>query len=369
MYLLIAFVFHNSLLEAASPKLMSVGHQIPSQVRVRLFKDLQVFPKFQNNLANVRIQKISPQLWSVQGKNLKFQNEVLPYQSFILQKENHKFDFIVYLDFDEYLAGVLSKEMPLRWPMEALKAQAIVARSFTIARMQERLNAFYQLDASQMDQMFSLTTSTKAIQAVLQTQDQVLTTPQGNILKAYYHADCGGQTVPASTVWAQAIDSGTASDPWCAERKSNQWQLSYSQKEFAKKIAAQLPRSLNEKTELIMTGQPKLELFKEKILNLSLAGRVFSAQKLREILGFSTLKSAPSRIEKKNGEWIFTGQGYGHGAGLCQWGSLELARRGHDYQKILAHYYPQAVFTQLKLRLTQNATTNSKTNSLLIGAN
>lgn len=287
-------------------------------IRVRLFKDLETFPK----ILNIEIKQLSTQLWSFKGKNLVFQNKFLPEQNLILKKENEKFDIISVVEFNQYLAGVVANEMPLKWPLEALKAQAVVARSYALAKMRERKNKVFHLDANQMDQVFSLTSSKKAIQAVSETNNAVIKNINGEVIMAFYHADCGGETIPASQVWSAAKDMGTAKDPWCLQRKSNQWSFQVSKQEFLNKLNQQVDK-------------------------------VFSTQKLREIFGFSNIRSAPLDLSYNQQQVIFKGQGFGHGVGLCQWGTYEQVKRGVSYTQVLKHYYPLANLSQNEILLTQ----------------
>lgn len=307
--LVVVSLFFSQLIFAAT------DHQA---IRVRLFKDLDFFPKVNNS----QVRQINENLWSLKGSALKYLNKSLPEENLILKKDNEKFDIISVIDFNQYLAGVVANEMPVKWPLEALKAQAVVARSFALVRMKERKNKLYHLDANQMDQVFSLTDSKKAIQAVAETNNTVMKNSDGAILKAYYHADCGGETVLASQVWPLAIDTGTAKDPWCLQRKSNLWSYQIPKKEFLNKLNQQVDR-------------------------------VFSTQKLRELFGFTNIKSTPTDISSDQDTVYLKGQGFGHGVGLCQWGTYEQIKRGLSYFQVLNHYYPLATVSQNEILLTQ----------------
>jgi stage II sporulation protein D len=105
-------------------------------VRIRLIKNLTEFPQIQN----AQVQKINDRLWILKGSKLIFQNKKLSGQNLIVKNSKQKFDVVGQFDFDRYLAGVVASEMPTKWPMEALNTQAIVARSFALARINERQN-------------------------------------------------------------------------------------------------------------------------------------------------------------------------------------------------------------------------------------
>ena len=322
----------------------------PAWVRIRIQKDLIQFPQVRGTS---QIFQLSEKLWLVRGAGLMFQSKQLPSDNLVLRKPNGRFDLIAVVDFNEYLAGVVANEMPVSWPIEALKAQAVVARSFALARIRERRDRSFHLDSDQGDQVFAFTNSAKPRQAVYGTDGVVLQMPSGRILKAFYHADCGGQTVPASEVWgARAFDSGVATDSWCGARKSNEWFYEISRNEFTQKLG--MDAQTNEAPAIFPPGQ-KAQL-------LQIGEKIFSVQKLREIFGFSNIRSAVDKIEFGEQQIRIFGKGFGHGAGLCQWGTLAQARLGKNYVEILSHYYPNAKLAREIVKLTLNSRENSVSN-------
>lgn len=284
-----------------------------SHVRVRIEKDLAQYPK---NLA------------------ARFGSQIRRYE--VIHKENSKFDVIEVIPLTHYLAGVVSKEMPLAWPLEALKAQAVVARSYLFSRMNERRDKVFHVDADQMDQVFNWTTSDKAYLVVAATEDIVLSMNK-KIVKTFYHSDCGGQTLPADKVWEGAVDLGTTQDPWCQRRVSNQWNFSVPAREFQNK------------------EEFEAEYFKNKIVRFE----EWSIQKLRQVFGYSKIRSNPENVEVSDSNVIFSGRGFGHGVGLCQFGSMYMAKKGRTYMDILTHYYPKAEILKIQSLLVKNYLTNN----------
>ncbi|MFZ3231673.1 MAG: SpoIID/LytB domain-containing protein [Pseudobdellovibrio sp.] len=309
-------------------------------IRIRLFKDLEQLPI----ISDSTVKQLSQNLFMVEGKQLSYQGKKIASKNFIIKKTNSKFDLIANVDFNAYLAGVVSKEMPLSWPLEALKAQAVIARSYALTKIRERQNKVFHLDTDQMDQVFAFTNSEKAKKAVSSTDQVVLKDQKNKILKAFYHSDCGGQTVPASQVWKGAYDAGTAIDPWCANRKSNEWTYEVPKEEFYQRLSIQEPEA---KLEVA-------ENFKSKIQSLSSMEQIFSVQKIREIFGFSLVRNSPTSYQETDDVVQLKGKGFGHGAGLCQWGTLAQVRLGRSYLQVLEHYYPKAtVTTNESFRLSQ----------------
>ncbi len=269
-------------------------------------------------------------------KNLDFRPEItnqLKIKNIIQKKDNGKFDVITVVSLNDYLAGVISKEMPLSWPKEALKAQAVVARSYVLARMQERQSKSYHVESDQMDQVFSLTNSKKAYEAVNETENIFLMDQNQKILKAFYHSDCGGQTIPSDLVWSGSIDSGVATDPWCSLKEKNKWQFSIS--------------TADAQNSDLFLDQFHFKKFKNKIIEIS----GLSIQKMREKFGFDQIRNSPTNIEFTENQIILSGQGYGHGAGLCQHGTFAQSKLGRSYIDIIKHYYPKAILSDNKIKL------------------
>lgn len=276
------------------------------------------------------LRQVKENVWLVSGEDLSFMGKKIPPHNFIVRKENGRYDLMGVMKFEDYIAGVVASEMPTSWPMEALKSQAVVARSFALARIQERFDKSYHLDADQNDQVFSVQKNPRARAAVKATAGVILVKPGGKVLKAYFHADCGGETVSASQVWgAREFDSGTATDSWCADRHSNEWSFEVKKQEFL------------EQTGLKNIEQKDLEVGQNS-QSLRFGNSFFSVQKLREIFGFYNIRSRIQQIKVGDEVLKITGKGFGHGAGLCQWGSLAQARLGKGYLGILSHYFSRA---------------------------
>lgn len=298
----------------------------PSLVRIRMEKELLELPKIPGSF----LKQISDNVWNLRGASLVFNNRPLPQNNFVIKKENGKFDIIAVLEFNDYLASVLASEMPRGWPLEVFKAQAVVARSYALARIKERKSKVFHLESDQTDQVYNVLSTPKTRQAVAETNGVVLFDPKGAVLKAYYHSDCGGETVSATQVWGdRAFDSGTAKDPWCALKKTNQWKFEISKSEFTDKL--EIP---------VLQKQPFYS--GRKMQALLIGESSFSVQKLREIFGFYKIRSSADSMEISNSKVKITGQGFGHGVGLCQWGALAQVKLGKSYIKVIEHYYPRA---------------------------
>ncbi|CAN5633945.1 SpoIID/LytB domain-containing protein [soil metagenome] len=255
---------------------------------------------------------------------------------------------IGFLSIEEYLEGVVASEVPGDWPMEALKAQAVAARSFTVAKIRERSAASpdWLLESNVTDQVFDYERGhSRATDAVRETKGEVLTSDAGAVVAANYHSDCGGRTDEARSIWGGGIKTGTAVDTACSVKRSP-WRFVRSLGELTSSLMGR---------GLIPSG---FHLASLSVLGRTSGGRALTLQarspegrtaliageKLRAAVGYGDLKSTLFEIKMgtaaDGSQLEFIGRGFGHGTGLCQWGARELAKGGKTYRQILQHYYP-----------------------------
>jgi stage II sporulation protein D len=244
------------------------------------------------------------------------------------------------VDIEDYLYGVVPKEMPPNWPEEALKAQAVVSRSF----------ALYQKDANSIrDHDISATTASQVYggiaaetertrRAVDATRGRILTF-NGRAALAYFHANSGGVTEDARYVWRVGIPYlQSINDDFSARAPGTAWtcSLSYSQ------IREALNRSglaMGEIREIETASvSPSGRVTKVKITH-SAGTTVLGGNQFRTITDPAMIKSTLFKAERNSQGIRFEGRGSGHGVGLSQWGARMMAEGGSPYREILLHYY------------------------------
>lgn len=255
------------------------------------------------------------------------------------------------LPLEHYTAAVVSLEMPASWPLEALKAQAVVSRTYALKNLRQRHQAqsfaFCDLAHCQVYQGSSQVTE-EVKTAVRQTQGQVLR-HQGNLINAVYHSSCGGHTAPAAEVWPESdapylagVDDRGPHGIYCQAAPEFKWETRITIGELEKMLASRQPR---------WAADPVV-----RIANRSTSGRVLDLQisaagtDLRftgdewyrlwgQSRGWHQLKSANFEVAQKDNTWVFAGHGLGHGVGMCQWGNRARALQGQSYRKILSAYF------------------------------
>lgn len=261
-------------------------------------------------------------------------------------------DLVNEVPLETYISSLLSKEMAPTWPIEALKAQAVAARSYAYHKMVTKqvsktkgYNAFYDLENSEMHQVngsfFDTTTSTTL--AAKETRGEVLLLGQNELTPIFFHSKCGGKTLRPDQVWSNHIKGYRSVDcPFCHKHGKKEWKHSMSRIKFKKLVDRTLRKYHDESLKhkmLRVTPDNKSKAYVRVYDN----DRPLDVQKSR-IRGYLGRKKAASNyfhIEEGKNKVTLKGKGFGHGVGLCQYGAYELAKRGYNYKQILSHYFPE----------------------------
>jgi stage II sporulation protein D len=361
------------LLKGVGVEVFVGGHRVKplissdvSEVQIELSQQKKSFWKVRWNGQPVA-KKISGEDLEVRGLLLKMGNLNLPRSVHFHrhQASSLKFDLISKMNLENYLAGVLPNEMPPSWPREALKAQSIAARSFALVRMQERRGEPFDVEASVSDQAFEFSSDhvkkTKwndKIQSVLQsTKGQVLFY-EGKVVKAYYHSDCGGRTELASNVWG-AVQGYNGAIVSCEHSQGNhQWSYRLKKQEFEALLRKYFRLSKeNEYDGLRVASLSPSGRINHLVAQFGEASFKISAQHLRSLLGFGHLKSTFFSINEEGDFISFSGRGFGHGVGMCQYGARAMADSGSDDREILARYFPGTQIKRVNRILLTSAVT------------
>lgn len=245
------------------------------------------------------------------------------------------------LPLEFYVAGLINHEISSKWPMEAVKAQAVIARTYAIYQKKKRDKGLYHMEATVADQVYSGSTAEddRSLHAVKETIGEVLTY-NGELALTVYHSNGGGMTEDSQNIWGKDYPYlKQAKSPFDKDAPNFSWTLNISPEsvETALKNAGYRISSIKDIMPLAKTTSgriAKLRIYHDK-------GELeISGEDLRRTLGYDRLKSAMFTVEMKNGSFVFTGKGSGHGVGLSQWGAKGMAEKGYRYAEILGHFYP-----------------------------
>jgi stage II sporulation protein D len=277
------------------------------------------------------------------------------------------------VDLEEYLRGVVPWEIgrPDESGLEAVKAQAIAARTYTVGHLGQWSQLGFDVYADVRDQVYRGRTGGSAItdRAVRETDDRVLLFA-GEPARTYYSSTCGGHTSTLTDVWeregAPYLVGRRDADPrgrsWCRDSPHFRWTESWSARElgeeFRRDLGTELGRPLSAEEFGVLQGL--------RVVSRDRSGRVrelrvFTDRDSFTVVGdrirwalrpahsrFAILRSTLFEIEevRRDGtlvQVIVRGGGFGHGVGLCQTGALGQARAGRSAAEILESYYPGAI--------------------------
>lgn len=276
-----------------------------------------------------------------------------------------RFDVVNYTAMEQYLPGVLQKELVSNWAPAAFEAQAIAARSYAIEQQTHRRSRHFDLESTVASQAYAgAHAHRRARRAVEKTRGQVLTYG-GRVLPAYYSSTCGGVGQDAAIAFPHGRDilplTGHTHGAWCDNSPKWRWVVHRDRATLVRRFTAwgasrgNAIADANGVVEISVSrrnaaGRPA------RFTVVDLAGRRYELdpESFRAACnyaggGLPTL-SGKLRIPSSHltagveGDTVsFTGRGYGHGVGMCQWGAQAMAQQGYGYRSILEYYYPGAL--------------------------
>ncbi len=265
-------------------------------------------------------------------------------------------DRVAEMEFEEYLVGVLAAEMPPTYHIEALKAQAVAARSYILSKAAATLEgsvieehhgamvctdyahckAWKSIDETKdkWDGRFADDYEAKFRSAVEQTKGEYMVY-DNKVVKAYFYALSGGRTENVEDVWGTSL-------PYLKSVSSREDIGSdgfESMSSYPKDLFVQKLKSMNENVEIGDLQNSIGDIQRTEggsVKTIEIGGQIFKGTEIREEF---SLRSANFEIEILGDKVTFRVKGYGHGVGMSQNGANVMANSGDDYKTILKHYY------------------------------
>ncbi len=242
------------------------------------------------------------------------------------------------IDMESYLYSVIPSEVPPEWPKEALKAQAVAARTYALYEMvnSRQKNLPFDVYADTRSQVYKGESSEHRATslAVDETRGEVIRY-QGRIIPAYFHASSGGFTENSEEVFGIAWPYlRSVPSPYYKVYPQNEWKLEVPLSTLSKKLGTASIKQV-EVVERTPSQRLKLVQFTDE------AGRIIKVPgtNLRAMLGYTAMKSTRANIRLEEEKLIVYGVGYGHGVGMAQWDAYGMALAGKSYKEILGFFY------------------------------
>jgi len=256
---------------------------------------------------------------------------------------------------EDYVASVVDGEMPSAFPIEARRAQAVVARTYGLARQSvaapdaefdvygsERSQKYLGVEYSDRTGRRLAGESEASRRVAAETAGRVLTY-EGRIFTSYYSAVCGGCTTSGSELFPDAAPCHRAVPcEFCLDAERYRWRAQFTSKEFREAINSLDRGQLGSIRRVRMLTPPGCgKLARLEIRDDRRAVEV-SGWDLRQVAPAGRLFSPHVTVQLLDESVVVEGRGHGHGVGFCQWGARGQALAGRNWQQILQHYYPGA---------------------------
>lgn len=303
---------------------------------------------------NRRIEKVNGKLVENEEVKQEQPKEEYSYKQYGTIKLLHeKANTVEEIKIDEYLYGVVSSEMPASFEIEALKAQAVAARTYTIYKINNNDKKHGEADIcdnsaccqawiSKEDRLQKWNEQSrneywaKIVEAVDSTKGKIITYNEKPI-NAFFHANSGGATEAPVNVWGGSNYPYLQTVATLGEDAYTQYssEVTVTKEEFKNKI---IEKHADLDIDFSKADSIKITEYTEgnRVKNLKVGNLNLSGVEIRNIFG---LRSANFKIDIQENNIKFAVIGYGHGVGMSQTGADSLAKQGKKYDEIIKHYY------------------------------
>jgi len=261
----------------------------------------------------------------------------------IVRTSKGKLRAINILNLEDYLKGVLFHEVSHRWPMEAIKAQAIVSRTFALYQAEQNKDKHYYLTSDVSSQVYGGVYAEKyrTNKAIQETKGKVLIYRK-KILPAFFHATCGGRTEDVSMLWKLNLKplKGIRCS-YCVNSPHFNWKRKVKLTDIKEALVKE-GHKVSDLKSISIKGIDRSGRVKDIIIKAKNKTLALSAKDFRRIIGSTLIKSRNFEVRIKGEYAYFIGKGWGHGVGMCQWGAFTMAKKRKKADDILEFYYPGA---------------------------
>lgn len=265
-------------------------------------------------------------------------------------------------ELENYVKGVLAGEMKNDWPLEALKAQAILARTFVLKFVQEKESQYPGADIStdiEEAQAYDASAVNERIQQAVEETRGLVLSCEGELPYAWFHAHSGGMTEYARAGLGWEKDEPAYTQPsrgtepeQLSDAKENQqlqaaaeWKADFTFAEWTaacQKQGVQVEPHAGSQLQISQRGESG------RAVTLEIDGQSVNAADLRLALGSTKMRSTLlTSLKIENGKVHMAGKGYGHGVGMSQWGAYGMAQEDKSAEQIIKHYFQKVEIAQI----------------------
>ncbi|GAB4242042.1 MAG: hypothetical protein OHK0028_20650 [Deltaproteobacteria bacterium] len=242
---------------------------------------------------------------------------------------------------ETYVAAVVSREAGPRFHAEALAALAVAVRTYASGAAAKPRDPEYDLAGTVEDQVFEGVDGVAPVfrEAAERTRGMTVRY-RGEIAQAVFHSTCGGRTESALSAWGRDVPYLRAQPcDDCSGSPAYRWEYRMPAAE-GRRVAQALGVAPGRDLRFLVTARTPTGRADRVRISSGGVSREMRAAEFRKAAGYAKVRSLKMEVLPAAAGWRFTGEGYGHGVGMCQFGADGMARRGAGYRAILARYYP-----------------------------
>ncbi len=260
----------------------------------------------------------------------------LPYRiyddDFFLSEKYDRLMIINEADFEHYTAGVIETECGSGQEVEFYKAMAVITRTYALKYLHKHNSEGFQLcDGVHCQAYKHHAIDNKVVEAVHLTHGEVLLGNDTSLITAAFYSNCGGETANSEMVWLQTSPYlKSVKDPYCSAKPNARWSRTIPVEQWKDYLATKGVHRKKINTRDVRFKQKHRKKYYE------INGHEILLQTIRKDWN---LPSTYFEIKTSWNDLTIEGRGYGHGVGLCQEGSMVMARKGFDYKEIIDFYY------------------------------
>ncbi|MBF0171681.1 MAG: SpoIID/LytB domain-containing protein [Nitrospinae bacterium] len=246
-----------------------------------------------------------------------------------------------HVDLEDYVAGVIGVEMSPTWPLESLKAQAVASRSYVAVQMTRPRGADWDVCATVASQVYrGLERESGLVRQAVTETGGIVALYNGAVAETFFHSSAGGRTSTLSEAWngkdrpylVSTVADHEGGAPFV------RWRVGLSGSHIREQLAKRGIR-----VGAIRSINPSKFTKSGRVATLRIVhdrGEIkMSAGRFREMIGQTTLRSSRFSVSRKKGQFVFVGNGFGHGVGMSQFSARGMALKGATFDEIVTHFY------------------------------
>ena len=280
----------------------------------------------------------------VSEKNCLLVNDKIYRGNIIVNCAGNKINIINELKFEDYLKGILPKEASASWNTNALKAQAVISRTYAAKNIGRHAKEGYDVCDTVHCQVYGGASceNKKCNLAVRDTKGEVVVY-QNALAQTLFHAACGGHTDDPKYVWGwketpEYLEG--RKDKYCKGNPHSNWTIELSESFIREKLNT-AGYKVGTIKKISYSGKTAGKAAKTVTISNSKGKLKLNAYTFRLAVDAFKVKSTMfTSISKKGKNFVFKGHGWGHKVGLCQWGAKAMGDKKISYKKIIDYYYP-----------------------------